>query len=284
MEELFELIHQDKEILGILSIPGTEDIIEKYPCIIMCYGFNGNRVDVNRISVKLSRVLNNLGFAYIRFDYLGCGVSGGLFHDYLLSDRVNQVDTIMQFALSHPKIDTSRIGIIGFSDGCKVVLDSITKIKIPVKSVALWSPLLKDPEISDALPKTGGSTSSRGALKRNKLDGKFYYSGYWGGLWVNPGYFTPVGDSYIERLEEVINAYPTLCVLGGNDNFIKTTKKEINQRLRNKPFLNLYTVDGANHVYSSTNWIRELFEVSVQHFARSMGGIYEDDKTYTRSL
>lgn len=220
-------------------------------CVIMCYGFNGSRRETNRIAVKMARVLADKNIACIRFDYLGCGVSEGEFSDYTISDRIKQVELVAAFALSLSKVNS--VSFIGFSDGCRVVMEYLfhRENTNDVRSLVFWSPVFVA-EAAERQPLR---------LKRRSLDRKLYYSHL--GLWIHPQYFRVPHVSYMDMALAVAPSLRTLFVFGTNDQESKNTQKIISDSVSEGNDLAIYHIEGAPHLFESPSWITELIEVTA---------------------
>lgn len=282
MERLFELIVDNKELLGIIHLPDSyADSKIQYPCIIICYGFNGNRRETNRIAVKFARQLTSQGIACVRFDYIGCGVSAGEFHHSLMEDRVNHVLSVVDFVSELPFINKHFINFVGFSDGCRIVLDFANSISMTdkIRSIALWSPVLADERETSNLNLK--KNENKAELKRNKVDGRFYYS--YLGLWVHPNYFKSLNNTYLKEMNKVIETIPTLCVLAENDERNPVTRQEIVEKMSASPLLKIQYIKQANHLYESKEWIEELLTCTSLFFQQLNQGA-TNDKTNTYSV
>lgn len=264
-EEPFEIFHDGESILGVINIPKTTR--SNFPCVLICYGFDGNRTEVNRISVSAARKFSSYGIACARFDYLGCGVSGGYFHERNLQDRSSQAAIVIDHLISKFNVDASRLGLIGFSDGCRVLLDTVSKTKYPIKAASLWSPMISTNGVTEATKNTSaGSLRRLPAFKLNKIEGKRLFS-HWSGLWVNPNYFYQAEINYIEKALEFFAETETLSVIGGNDLLVADTKLQFKKFKNNMKNLQLHIIKDANHVFSSKQWIAELLSITLSYFA-----------------
>ncbi len=255
--------YSSNKILGILTTPSDFENNPNIPCIIFCHGYNGNRVEDNRITVKLARRLASLGIMSFRFDFLGSGVSDGYFHEWTLNDRVDQVIEIINQI--YKKNHFTQLGLIGISDGCRVVLDVCSKID-NVDALAILSPQLfnKDWKIDNH------DTKKREmVLKRSKLHKRIMPSDDVG-VWLHPMYFGNEGQYYIDLIVKTLHKGPILTVFGGGDRYVLTSKREIKKVIDSN--LSVHNIQDADHLYSSERWIEELFGRILQFFSHSLKG------------
>ena len=104
---------------GELRIPGDEDEKKKYPAIIMCHNFRGNKD--RELLVNLWLHLSYAEFAVLRFDFSGHGESEGTFKDFTVSRQVEDLKAAIDFIKGIKEADSSRIGLFGHSMGAVAV-------------------------------------------------------------------------------------------------------------------------------------------------------------------
>jgi uncharacterized protein len=146
--ERFEVSSGDHAIAGILSIP---EISGRFPCALLSHGLISSKESSKYI--YLSERFCAIGIAACRFDYHGCGESGGNITETTLTIRVRDLESVLEHVLGHPSIEGDRIGILGSSFGGSTALAEAAKNK-KVRCVALWAtPYIlekkKDDSISD---------------------------------------------------------------------------------------------------------------------------------------
>jgi uncharacterized protein len=110
----------------------------KVPLIIICHGFVGNRIGVNRLFVKAAKQFASYGFAVLRFDYEGCGESSGEYGSYGFDRFIEQTRDVITFGSELELIDPDRIILLGHSLGGAVA--ALTASMDPrVKKLVMWS-------------------------------------------------------------------------------------------------------------------------------------------------
>lgn len=251
------------KILGIFTEPSNVKNKTDIPCVIFCHGYNGNRVEDNRITVKLAREFARLGIMSFRFDFLGSGVSDGYFHEWTLNDRVDQVKEIINQL--YKQFHFTKLGLIGISDGCRVVLDVCSQID-NVNALAIVSPQFFN---SDWKISNQNTSKVDMVLKRSKLYGKIMPSDD-NGVWLHPRYFGNEGLYYIDSIMKAVSRLPILSIFGEGDPYVRTSKREF-KKLINSNLL-VHNIQHADHLYSSEKWIDELFQQILQFFLQFLKG------------
>lgn len=78
MERQISIRHGEEELTATIHYPVVKDIKEetrqqRVPLAVICHGFVGSRIGVDRLFVKTARELAEDGYLVLRFDYIGCG-------------------------------------------------------------------------------------------------------------------------------------------------------------------------------------------------------------------
>jgi dipeptidyl aminopeptidase/acylaminoacyl peptidase len=116
VEERIELQSKHNKIVALLRLPGRM----RSPCVILCHGLLSSKDSAKY--VLMSEVFCLRGLATVRFDFHGCGESGGELRKTTLSIRLENLDRVFEYVASHPLIDRERIGLLGSSLGAVVSL------------------------------------------------------------------------------------------------------------------------------------------------------------------
>ncbi len=131
--ERFEVTSGDHLVSGILSLPEGPGA---FPCAVLSHGLVSSKESSKYI--YLSERFCAAGIAACRFDYHGCGESGGNIDETTLTIRVYDLESVVEHILHRPCIDGDRIGILGSSFGGSTALLEAAKNKA-VRCVALWA-------------------------------------------------------------------------------------------------------------------------------------------------
>ena len=103
---------------GTLTLPDSTGI---FPAIILIAGSGPNDRDETIFGHKpfylLSDYLTRNGFAVLRYDKRGVGKSTGDYSKATISDFVTDASTALEYLKSRKEIDSSKIGMLGHSEG-----------------------------------------------------------------------------------------------------------------------------------------------------------------------
>lgn len=126
-ETKVEILNQYKEkLIGIVSTPSTQK--EKYATVILAHGFSANK-DESGLFSDIAKNLSKIGILVLRFDFSGCGESEGDYSETSLSKLKSDLSSVIDFVQAHPKVDTTRIGILGQSMGTSAIITLEPKVK-----------------------------------------------------------------------------------------------------------------------------------------------------------
>jgi len=120
MEQQVVISSDGLKLSGVVSLPEGVKPGEKLPAFLVLHGFGSNK---NAGNVKIPcKMLNDWGYATLRFDMRSCGDSEGAFGHITCMDQVADTRNAVTFMQSHPNVDASRIGLLGSSFGAAVAL------------------------------------------------------------------------------------------------------------------------------------------------------------------
>ncbi len=124
------------KIPAVITYPEKE---EKHPVIILCHGTASNKDEVGGLFIKLSKKLKEKNIASIRFDFAGCGDSNLKEEDLTFLNEVEDTRDILEFLKNNSKINKDKIGILGFSQGARVMASFLEKNNKDIKCAVSWS-------------------------------------------------------------------------------------------------------------------------------------------------
>lgn len=157
MEKQLTLHYEDLQLTATLHYPvdrqaadgehaAGNDGVETAPeagrrqAVIICHGFVGNRIGVDRLFVKAARELAAQGSYVLRFDYAGCGESTGEYGALGFDSLIAQTRCAIDYIAAMDCVDPRRIVLLGHSLGGAVALLT-SVIDKRVKRLVLWAPV-----------------------------------------------------------------------------------------------------------------------------------------------
>ena len=133
MTEHFQVTSGDHTLSAVFTVPEGPG---PFPCVVLSHGLVSSKESSKW--VYLAELLLARGMASCRFDYHGCGESGGDISETSLTIRVRDLESILDHLFSRPAVDNTKMGILGSSFGGATAL--VEAAKNPgIRCVALWA-------------------------------------------------------------------------------------------------------------------------------------------------
>lgn len=146
MQRYVELVLSGKTMRGIEHFPDGGSN-EATPLAVILPGLDGTKCGPVRMFTELSRRLETLGVASLRYDFTGGGESDGDYEDATLTRHIAEAIAILTHAHEDRRFDSERLFLVGFSTGGYVasVVESLIEFKLC--KLVLLSPVCNLPEI-----------------------------------------------------------------------------------------------------------------------------------------
>lgn len=122
MEKYISIKNHSYKIPAVLNIPDSINNSD-FPAIILCHGTGSHKDEVGNMFVHLSKMLAKKGIASIRFDFAGCGDSSAQQQDLTFYGEVSDTETVYNYLCQHQSIKSNNVGILGFSQGARVMAE-----------------------------------------------------------------------------------------------------------------------------------------------------------------
>ena len=238
MEIPVSITIKNRKLLGILNVPNHQ--YERPIVAIMCYGFNGDRVEQHRMSVNMARYFEKRGVNFCRFDFRNQGLSDGSFDDFVFSEKHDDIDNIVDYMKACFRREDIGCYLIGFSNGCKVAIDTLVS-NDNVAGTVLWNPILQ--ELSEKNNDAGDSRR----LYKHPITGKPYKRFY--SLRLNIRLLRELNED-LSMTELKQTDKNVLCILSIDDPSIKRFREEIVQ-LKGKGNISIEYVKDTDHLFGS---------------------------------
>ncbi|MCQ6276201.1 alpha/beta fold hydrolase [Bacillus sp. V3B] len=252
MKESLFITWKKEKLAAVIDYPENIQLGRKYSLFIICHGFIGSKMGVDRLFVKTAQQLNQDQYIVLRFDYSGCGESSGDYGNTGLHDLIDQTRTVIDFAHQLQQVDQSQITLLGHSlGGATAALTAAQDHRI--KRLILWSSVAYPYE---DIKRIVGREKVQALQKDMTID----YLGY------------PLTKSFFDSLtgyqpmQAVVEfSGDVLIVHGTGDEDIPTSYAKEYEKVLAKRFSGTvlrYEVDGANHTFSRFDHFSELIGVT----------------------
>jgi uncharacterized protein len=129
--------HEGLTLRSTVHVPG-DPALPRRPTVVFVHGFSNNRME-NRSFVLMSRLLESIGIASVRFDLSGHGESDGDFFDVTITSEIAETRSVVRAVRSFDFADPGRIALIGMSMG-GVVAGIVAAEEPGIRAACLWSP------------------------------------------------------------------------------------------------------------------------------------------------
>ncbi|MEF2967804.1 alpha/beta fold hydrolase [Paenibacillus sp. M1] len=214
---------------------------DRVPLVVICHGFVGSRIGVDRLFVQTARELAGQGYLVVRFDYIGCGESSGDYGREGVDSMIAQTRAVLDYSFGIGDIDPTRVTLIGHSLGGMVALLTAARDR-RVKNLILWSAV--GYPFNDIVKITGRKLYDQ-AVEQGAAD----YLGY--GL--TPAFFDSLG-TYQPFQEAAKFSGNVLVVHGTSDDTIPVDYAFLYQKvfwMRPEGRCDKEIIFQADHTYSS---------------------------------
>jgi len=257
MEEPVTFACKGQQIVGMLHLPeGTG----KFPAALLLHGFTGTKSETHRLFVKLSRALAGHGVASLRIDFRGCGDSAGNFEDHTIRSQIADAVEALRFLGRQRRIDSRRIGLIGFSLGGAIAAFVAAREKKRIQTMVLLAPVAEGAGILDGLstPEAVSSLAQTGIAD------------YGGNL---------VGVAFIRQFAEMKpvrelaqGTSPILIVHGGKDELVPSQQADQYEHAARAAHrvVKKVVIPGADHTFSKHVWEQRVITAIVDWLGETL--------------
>ena len=109
------------------------------PAMVFCYPLFEERKSAYRTIVEAADALCREGISVLRFDYRGCGDSGGSFADFALADWKQDINAALAFV--RQSLNPRCLGVLGLRAGAMLALRAGAQHP-DVQCAILWEPVI----------------------------------------------------------------------------------------------------------------------------------------------
>lgn len=266
MERTLQIPSADISLAATLHEPegSARQANQKHPLVIICHGFIGSRIGVDRLFVKAARELTSNGFAVLRFDYGGCGESAGEYGAGGLDALLSQTRDVLDYAFALENIDPDRVSLIGHSLGGAVSMLTASQDK-RIQSLVLWAAVARP---YDDIVRIVGEKEYQEALLTGRTDHRGYL--------LQDRFFQSLNGALPLRQAKQFEG-DALLLHGNRDDVITVDAMfhyERELRLRRRGRCETEIIIGGDHTFSAADsyqrligrtvkWLREQTEQEI---------------------
>ncbi|RSK26006.1 alpha/beta fold hydrolase [Bacillus sp. HMF5848] len=242
MQKAVEHIWNGQTLRGMEHIPANA-YESPVPAVILFHGFTGTKLEPHRFFLKISRALEQLGFASFRFDFIGSGESDGDFTDMTVSSEMEQAHALLDRVLRDPRIDNSRVSLLGFSMGGLIASVVAGERNADIHSLILL-----------AAAGTMAEKYAKNLATNLYIDGKGYDLG---GNLVSKEFLDDLQTIPVfEKAKEFKGN--VMLIHGTNDTSVPYDVSNQYNRLSYNDRGMVHFIDGANHTFDSFVWEQQV--------------------------
>lgn len=131
MVEPFAIHSEGERLEGVLHLPGPG----RWPCVVLSHGLLSWKGSEKYL--LLADRLVEAGYACLRFDFRGCGVSEGKLSETTVGGRIKDLQGVLHALPDHPAVD-GRLFLLGSSLGGYVSLFAALE-EPKVQGTVVWA-------------------------------------------------------------------------------------------------------------------------------------------------
>jgi dipeptidyl aminopeptidase/acylaminoacyl peptidase len=246
-----------QQIVGMLHLPEGRS---RFPAALMLHGFTGNKSEAHQMYVKLSRALASHGIASLRFDFRGCGDSGGSFEDLSIRSEVVDAVEAVRFLARHRHVNSRRLALVGLSMGGAVASYLVGRERTRFKTMALWAPVADGTGILDGFstPEAVAALAETGITDH-------------GANLVGVQFIRQFAE--MKPLREIVKSRcPVLLVHGSRDEVVPAHNSDQYEKalLTHKRLVKKVIIAGADHTFNRHVWEQRAITETVDWLSETL--------------
>lgn len=238
---------------GMIHQPGRSGsrAAERVPGVVFFHGFTGDRMESHWMFVKCARALAHAGVASLRFDFYGSGESEGDFREMTLRGQISDARAAVDYLRRQKGIDPKRLGLLGLSMGGTVAAALAAKVR--ARAVVLWSALAHTAHLRTlALTSVKPIPGSGGAVEYDARE-------------ISPRFLDDALKVHPVRSLARFKG-PTLIIQPEKDASVPLSHAQDFYQAAAATGKEFVLIPGADHVFSSVSWEREVIARTVEWF------------------
>ena len=120
MEQRVAFASDGLKLSGVLHLPDERRSGEHLPAFLVLHGFGSNKDGA--VGMVAAKLFAQWGYAALRFDMRGCGMSEGERGRVICLEQVEDTRNALSFLAGQPDVDPDRIAVYGQSFGAAVAV------------------------------------------------------------------------------------------------------------------------------------------------------------------
>ena len=136
----------DRRLFGCVQEP--QSVPARKCGIVLCYPMGQEHIRFHRAYRQLGLLLSRVGFSVLRFDFYGCGDSGGIFEEGSLAGWLDDVDVACEELKGRVGVET--VCLVGLRLGGTLVTMAGAGRR-DLAAMVLWDPVISGPRYVDEL-------------------------------------------------------------------------------------------------------------------------------------
>lgn len=131
-EERLTVPADGADLAAVLHLP---EVGRRWPCVVAAHGLLSSK-DSDKY-VRIGEEFSREGLAVCRFDFRGCGESGGTLAETTVAQRLADLRCVVERMRAHPAL-SGRVALLGSSLGAYLSL-FVASRDFRIKAVAAWA-------------------------------------------------------------------------------------------------------------------------------------------------
>lgn len=257
------VITLDNGVVGTLNMPDSDSPI---PVVLMLHGFASSRNEVGDMYLRLATALAARGIGSLRIDFRGWGESAGGMENSTVTGMVEDAALAYAYLSALEGVDTSRIGILGFSLGGGITVFSAGENPDAYRSMALWSTF---GSLHDIFIEELGQDNFDAAAANGQVDIDLG----WRMVTLGSGFFTSL-DAFDYQTEFPLYHGSLMVIAGSEDgsaDFLDWYRENAQGAIRAS-----YLVPGGDHIYGvlteDQTLANAVIDATAAWFDMTLGG------------
>lgn len=229
-------------IMATIVMPKVADDV-KVPLVAIAHGHGGDRNENGGLA-DIAESLAKAGIATIRMDFPGCGKSEESFQKNTMTNMVSDVYSCIDYAEKNYAIDSTKVGIFGYSMGGRIAAEIAGEGKINLNGMVLLAPYVDNSEYVNFL---GDEETNKELMAKADKEGYIVFTTKYGQVQeLSKEFFNDV-----LTIDPLANASEfkgkALVIYGQDDN---TVDPAISQKAADAFNAKVLDVTGDTHSYS----------------------------------